>query len=136
MLQLKPDSIQLPHILLLQMSDPQLMKISKNSIQKDIDIKLYLDRFDLVQVIKKLFITNSLSTECDPLTLISLMTWKLQPLPEYDCKLVLDHFKSVDDLFKVSKDALKYSLDSLKISDKSRQSIFTFLTTQQDYYID
>lgn len=118
------------------MNDPQLMRLSKLALQQDFEIKLYRDRFDLAHLIKKLLIANSNNPDCDPITLISLMTWERLPLPEQDCKLVFEHFKSIENMFNVSKDALEYSLNSLKISDKSKQSIKTFLTTEQDYYID
>lgn len=135
-MQFNPDTIESPQILLLQMNDSQLMRLSKLAIQKDFEIKLYRDRFDLANLIKKLLVTNSNNTECDPITLISLMTWETQPLPEQDCKLVFENFQSIENMFKVSKDALEYSLNSLKISDKSKQSIKTFLAAEQDYYID
>ena len=117
------------------MTDNKLMKISKISLQKDFEIKLYRDRFDLAHVIKKLFVINTNNPECDPIKLISLMTWELQPLPEHECKIILEHFKSIENLFKVSKDALEYSLNSLKISNLTKQSLITFLSREQDYYI-
>ena len=117
------------------MTDNKLMKISKISLQKDFEIKLYRDRFDLAHVIKKLFITNTNNPECDPIKLISLMTWEPRPLSEHECKIILEHFKSIENLFKVSKDALEYSLNSLKISNLTKQSLITFLSREQDYYI-
>lgn len=119
------------------MTNPQLIEISKVSLKKDFEIKLYRDRFDLAHVIKKLFI-NSTSVdnpECDPIKLVSLMTWEPHPLPENECKIVLEHFKSIEKMFKVSKDAMEYSLNSLEISNSTKQSIITFLSREQDYYI-
>jgi hypothetical protein len=118
------------------MADPKLIKISKIIFQKSVEIKLYRDRFDLAYLIKKLFINNSNYDECDPIKMISFMTWEAQNLPEKDCKIVAEHFKSIENIFKSSKEDLNCSLNSLKISDKSKHSILTFLTGEQDYYID
>lgn len=128
--------IESPQILLLFMDDTNLIYLSKESLIKDYEIKLYRDRFDLANLIKKILVQNSNNHECDPVKLISFMTWESQHLSENDCKIVFDHFKSIENMFNLSKDALEYSLNSLKISERSKKSILTFLTTEQDFYID
>lgn len=118
------------------MKDCRLATLSKDALMNGFEIKLYWDRFDLANVIKKILVGHSNNDECDPIKLISLMTWESQILPESECKIVLYHFKSVENMFDLSKDALEFSLKSLSISEKSKQAILTFLTSGQDYYID
>ncbi len=96
---------------------------------------IYRDRFDLASVINK-ELEKAVSLPCDPVKLISLMTWESQPLSEIDCKIVLAHFKSVSNLFLSSKDEIESFIKSLKISDRSKTGIISFLKSEQDYYID
>jgi hypothetical protein len=117
------------------MTNKDTVNLSLNSITIGYKLIIYRDRFDLVNVMCK-ELENSDNVQYDPVKLISLMTWESQPLSEIDCKIVLAHFKNIDNLFKVSKDALEYSINSLKISERSKTGIITFLKSGQDYYIN
>ena len=121
------------------MNNPNLPDISIKSVENGFKFKIYLDRFDLCELITKHLQKQSKSNiraSFDPIKLISMMTWESDLLPSEDCEIVLNHFKSVENLLQLSKDALEFSLKSLKISERTKSALATFLTSEQDYYID
>ena len=130
-----PETVNTSQVLLLPMTCKTINDISMKAINELFKLKIYRDRFDLAEILIGLTI-KTVNTKCDPIKLISLMTWESEILPETDCKIVFAHFKSIEQLFQVSKEALEYSLKSLQISDKTRKGILTFLASDQDYFID
>lgn len=129
-------AVKASHILLVSITNPRIPEISMASIDGRFKMKMYRDRFDLADVITKSSKSREISAVCNPLKLISLMTWDAKPLASNDCEIVLNHFESVENMFKLSKEALEYSINALKISDKSKHHIISFMTGDQDYYIN
>ena len=117
------------------MTNPKIVNVSMKSIDLDFKMILFRDRFDLAELLINQNRAKMHKT-ADPTELISFMTWERAPLDLNDCKEVLKHFKSLENMFNLSKDALEYSLKSLSISERSKQGILTFLTTENDLYID
>ena len=115
-----------------------LSDISLRSIDSNFKMLLYRDRFDLSKLIVN--ICTGAQTRhfgCnDPIKFISLLTWERQGLPESDCKIIFDHFKSVENLFNLSKEAREFSIKSLKITDKSKETIMKIFSKDEDYFID
>lgn len=129
------ETVKSEHILLIQMTFKNLINLSMKSVLGGYKMIIYRDRFDLASVIIK-ELDKAVSLPCDPVKLISLMTWESQPLCEIDCKIVLAHFKSVNNLFITSMDEIESSIKFLKISDRSKTGIISFLKSEQDYYIN
>ena len=122
------------------MTNQNLVKLSIKCLELGRKFMIFRDRFDLADLIcAEIYPSRpevSPKSNYDPVNLISLMTWESEPLEWNDCKIVLEHFKTIENLFKVSEAALEFSIKSLEISDRSKMAIITFLTTKEDYYID
>lgn len=123
------------------MTNQNLVKISINCLELGHKFMIFRDRFDLADLIcTEIYPSRpeeiSPKSNYDSVNLISLMTWESEPLELNDCKIVLEHFKTIENLFKVSETALEFSIKSLKISDRSKQAVIAFLTAKEDYYID
>lgn len=99
---------------------------------------LFRDRFDLASLITRICteIEAKQTVAVDELKLISLLTWERNGLPENDCKILLDHFKSVENLFNLSRDAREFSVKSLRITERSKEVILQIFANEQDYFID
>lgn len=114
-----------------------LSEISSNSVDSKFKMLLFRDRIDLAKLIIKVCAESQFdSRSYDPIKLISLLTWERQGLPENDCKIVLEHFKSIDNLFNLSLEAREFSIKSLEISKKSKETILKVFADDQDYFID
>jgi hypothetical protein len=117
------------------MTNPNINNISMKSIDFNFEMVLFRDRFDLADLLSKPNVIPSPKI-ADPVKLISLMTWRRDPLDLNDCKEVLRHFKTIDSMLLLSEDAIEFSIQSLNISDRSKRDIITFFKTDDDLYID
>lgn len=133
-----PNIVKSKQILLIPMNTNfSLPEISSNSIDIKFKMNLFRDRLDLAKLITKICTESQSDLRLyDPIKLISLLTWDRQSLPENDCRIILEHFKSVENLFNLSLDAREFSIKSLKISEKSKETIIKIFAEDQDYFID
>ena len=114
-----------------------LAKICSKSIDSKFKMHLFRDRFDLAKLIAKICSESRPELQTyDPIKLVSLLTWDRHGLPENDCKILLEHFKTVENLFNVSKNAREFSVKSLKMTEKSKEIILKIFSEDQDYFID
>lgn len=120
------------------LSKVSLSEISLKSLVANYKMILFRDRVDLADLIIKLC-TAKLQTRTenyDPIKFISFLTWERQGLPEADCKIIFDHFKSIENMFNLSKDAREFSIKSLKISEKTKETIMKIFADDEDFFID